>query len=200
MQLKQSADSLEAYLEHSAYLDFYDADMQERIAGFDQPTEIERVQAAYEFVRDEIHHSMDIRSAEVTRRASEVLRQGHGICYAKSHLLAALLRGMGIPSGIVYQRLAWDDTVEGGHSLHALNTVYLRETGTWIRLDARGNKPGVDAQFSVETEQLAYRPREELDEIDYDLNFHEPHPAVIGALEGYADCMRMCEEGLPAKL
>lgn len=200
MQLRQSDDSLEAYLEHSAYLDFHDADIQKRIASFDQKTEIERVRAAYEFVRDEISHSMDIRSAEVTRRASEVLRQGHGICYAKSHLLAALLRGMGIPSGIVYQRLAWDDTVEGGHSLHALNTVYLREAGKWIRLDARGNKPGVDAQFFVDAEQLAYRPREELGEIDYDVNFHEPHPAVIDALEGYTDCLRMCEEGLPAKL
>ncbi|MEJ8304012.1 transglutaminase family protein [Saccharibacillus sacchari] len=196
----QSTLSLDAYLQPSDYIDFHDADIQERIRTFDQPTELERIQAAYEFVRDQIDHSMDIRSSEVTRRASEVLRKGHGICYAKSHLLAALLRGMGIPAGMCYQRLAWDDTVEGGYVLHALNTVYLREKEQWIRLDARGNKTGINARFSTQIEQLAYNTRSEFDEVDYETNFHEPHPAIIEALENHSDCMQMCATGLPTEL
>lgn len=196
----QSTSSLDAYLQSSDYIDFHEVGIQERIRTFDQPTELERIQAAYEFVRDEISHSMDIRSSEVTRRASQVLQKGHGICYAKSHLLAALLRGMGIPSGLCYQRLAWDDTVEGGHSLHALNTVYLREKDQWVRLDARGNKEGVNAQFFTDKEQLAYVTRPELGEVDYETNFHEPHPAIIEALENHSDCMQMCDTGLPAEL
>jgi len=39
----------------------------------------------------------------VTCSASEVLREGTGICFAKSHLLAALLRAVGIPAGLCYQ-------------------------------------------------------------------------------------------------
>ncbi|MBI2949982.1 MAG: hypothetical protein HYY23_20300 [Verrucomicrobia bacterium] len=31
-----------------------------------------------------------------------------GFCYAKSHLLAALLRARGIPAALCYQRLAFD--------------------------------------------------------------------------------------------
>ncbi|WP_037290921.1 transglutaminase-like domain-containing protein [Saccharibacillus sacchari] len=196
----QSTLSPDAYLQPSDHVDFHDRGIQERIRTFDQTTELERIQAAYEFVRDEISHSMDIRSPEVTRRASEVLRQGHGICYAKSHLLAALLRGMGIPAGMCYQRLTWDDTVEGGHAIHALNTVYLREKDQWIRLDARGNKEGVNAQFFIGKEQLAYTTRPELGEVDYETNFHEPPPAIIEALENHSDCMQMCAAGLPTEL
>lgn len=33
----------------------------------------------------------------------------HGICFAKSHLLAALLRCKSIPAGFCYQKLILDD-------------------------------------------------------------------------------------------
>ncbi|MES1227556.1 MAG: transglutaminase family protein, partial [Armatimonadota bacterium] len=114
------------------------------------------VRAAYHFVRDEISHSWDVQAIEVTSKASEVLMAGHGICYAKSHLLAALIRALGVPCGIAYQRLTLFDEPEDGHSVHALNTVYLAEWARWIRLDARGNKPGVDARYSEEQEFLAF--------------------------------------------
>ncbi len=39
--------------------------------------------------------------------------------------------------------------------LHGLIAVYLNEHG-WYRIDARGNKAGVDAQFSPPIEQLAF--------------------------------------------
>lgn len=67
-------------------------------------TEIEKVRIAYEFVRDEISHTWDTQSKRVTCNASEVLTFKEGICYAKSNLLAALLRSEGISTGFCYQR------------------------------------------------------------------------------------------------
>jgi transglutaminase-like putative cysteine protease len=88
-----------------------------------------------------------------------VLAQRTGFCYAKSHLLAALLRANGLPAGFGYQRLSIDG--EGPpFCLHGFNAVLLPAHG-WHRMDARGNKHGVDAQFTPSTssqlvERLAF--------------------------------------------
>jgi transglutaminase-like putative cysteine protease len=97
---------------------------------------------------------MDYGLDELTCTASEVLSAGTGFCYAKSHLLVALLRANGVPAGLCYQRLAQNET---GTSfvLHGLAAVHLPDVG-WYRVDPRGNKPGVNAQFSPPTEQLAF--------------------------------------------
>jgi transglutaminase-like putative cysteine protease len=108
----------------------------------------------FEWVRDTIEHSHDFRRNPVTCSASEVLAAGTGYCYAKSHLLAALLRANGIPAGFCYQRLSLDETGPP-YSLHGLNAVHLPDFG-WYRIDPRGNKLGVDAQFSPPSEQLAF--------------------------------------------
>lgn len=138
--------------------------------------------AVYTFVRDQIAHSWDIQAARVTATASEVLSAGHGICYAKSHLLAALLRARGIPSGIACQRLLLFDDPADGYSLHTLNTAFLE--GRWVRLDARGNKPGVDARFPEKDgiERLAFAVRPARGEIDYPQNFASPPVAITAAL------------------
>jgi transglutaminase-like putative cysteine protease len=47
--------------------------------------------AAYEWVRDQVTHSVDAQDPRVTVTATEVLAARTGLCYAKSHLLAALL-------------------------------------------------------------------------------------------------------------
>jgi transglutaminase-like putative cysteine protease len=60
----------------------------------------------FQFVSDEIKHSLDYRLNPVTCKASDVLFHKTGYCYAKSHLLVALLRANGIPSGLCYQRLS----------------------------------------------------------------------------------------------
>ena len=96
----------------------------------------------FEFVRDEIKHSWDYKLNPVTYKASGVLNHGTGYCYAKSHLLAALLRANNIPAGLCYQRLTITDVPP--FCLHGLNAVYLKQFG-WYRLDARGNKQGVSA-------------------------------------------------------
>lgn len=108
----------------------------------------------FEWVRDHIQHSLDFQRTELTCRASDVQAKRTGYCYAKSHLLAALLRANGIPVGFCYQRLA----IDGGqppYCLHGLNAVYLKGHG-WYRIDARGNKQGVNAQFTPPSEQLAF--------------------------------------------
>ncbi len=163
-------------------------------------SETERIRGTFEFVRDSIHHSGDIQSTQVTCTASEVLSYGEGLCYAKAHLLAALLRAQGIPTGFCYQRLTVDGTSEGGYALHGLNAVYLRSAGIWIRLDARGNKPGVQAEFSIEAERLAYTVQPALGEIDYPTIYAQPHPRVVKALKEQSNCLELCQHFLPDQL
>jgi transglutaminase-like putative cysteine protease len=119
------------------------------------PTPALIAKACFESVRDEIRHSVDYQINPVTYRASEVLQYRTGYCYAKSHLLAALLRANSIPAGFCYQRLSIDDK-GAPYSLHGFNAMYLPEFG-WYRVDARGNRAGVDAQFTLPREQLAFR-------------------------------------------
>ncbi|TDG00177.1 transglutaminase-like domain-containing protein [Paenibacillus piri] len=158
------------------------------------------IRTAYEFVRDEIAHSWDIQSTRVTRKASEVLNFGEGICYAKANLLAAMLRGMGIPTGFCYQRLTLGDTPETGYGVHALNAVYMSSRHKWIRLDARGNKDGVDAQFSIMEEKLAFPVRAHFGEVDYPGIYPLPHVKTIEVLKAHTDCLDMYLYHLPAEI
>jgi len=135
----------------------------------------------FQFVRDEIKHSWDYKLNPVTCKASDVLRYGTGYCYAKSYLLAALLRANDIPAGLCYQRLTI--TNEPSYCLHGLNSVHLKQHG-WYRLDARGNKTGVSAEFCPPKEQLAFSI---VDSGERDLPeiWTEPHQAVLKALCTY---------------
>ncbi|MBQ3966706.1 MAG: transglutaminase domain-containing protein [Treponema sp.] len=129
--------------------------------------EVDYIERAYRFVRDEIPHSWDARLTVVSKKASDVLKNGTGICWTKSCLLAALLRANKIPSGISYQYLTRADDASDGYIIHAMNTVYISPLKKWIRLDARGNKAGVNAQFSLEKEFLAFPARPDFGEKDY---------------------------------
>lgn len=143
-------------------------------------------EAAYCFVRDTIPHSVDSGDMRVSWRASDVLATRNGICHAKSHALAALLRAEGIPAALCYQGLAEDDGEPG--VVHGLIAVRLPGRGRWDRLDARGNQPpGVDAQFSLDEEKLAWPVRPELGEVDYPTLYAAPHPAVLRGLQTSAD-------------
>ena len=147
----------------------------------------------FEWVRDHIRHSMDYEMNPVTRRASDVLREGTGLCFAKSHLLAALLRANSIPAGFCYQRLCKNDKGPP-FCLHGLNAVYLPEVG-WYRIDARGNKQGVEATFSPPTERLAFTVSIE-GEADLPEIWPEPLPQVVRTLKSAAD-FREVAENLP---
>lgn len=52
----------------------------------------------------------------------------------------------------------------------------------WIRLDARGNKETVHAQFSLDEEILAFLVRPELNEVDYRDNNYDLDPRLISIL------------------
>ena len=135
-----------------------------------------------EYVRDKISHSADIDNNVITKTASEVLKEKHGICFAKSHLLAALLRYKGIPAGFCYQKLILDDETAPFLVFHGLNGVYIDKYSKWIRLDARGNKNGVNAEFSIDEEKLAYPVRYEKGEEDISIIFNEPDKKIIDVL------------------
>lgn len=110
----------------------------------------------FTWVRDAVRHSSDHPIPVVTCTASDVLHHRIGFCYAKSHLLAALLRARGIPAALCYQRLAFDDTASS-FFLHGLVAVHLKRHG-WYRVDPRGNKPGAYADFTPPVERLPYTP------------------------------------------
>jgi len=169
-------DDLNAYLELSEVVDYNNPEIQLKARELAQGLEqVEMVKTMYHFVRDEIDHSLDIGSEEVTCRASDVFKKGHGLCFSKSNLLAALLRFMEIPTGFCYQTLTHED----GFVLHGLNAVCL--SGEWFRLDSRGNRADVNAQFSMDKEKLAFSTLEE-GEIDYPYIFSKPDKRVINVL------------------
>lgn len=178
MNLIPEKDSLNAYILCSDIIDCNNNLIQKKASQISKnaSNEIETAKIIYSFVRDEIHHSSDINSNEVTYMASDVLKKKHGLCFAKSHLLAALLRSQKIPVGFCYQKLSTDY----GKIFHGLNGVYL--DGKWIRLDARGNEGGINAQFSLKEEKLAYAPQKEGDK-DYPIIYADPHPKIINILQ-----------------
>lgn len=54
--------------------------------------DIAYARAAFDYVRDQIPHSMDTGDTRVPWRASDVLEQRTGLCFAQSHAYVALLR------------------------------------------------------------------------------------------------------------
>jgi transglutaminase-like putative cysteine protease len=157
------------------------------------------VRNTYLFVRDSIAHSVDCRGTAVTCTASEVLLAGQGLCYAKSHLLAALLRANGIAAGFCYQLLGFEHEHDPHRVLHGLNAVWLEDRKEWRRLDARGNKPGVDARFLPEREQLAFDVHPQWGEKDYPYIFSEPDANVVAALQGHTHLAELLPQ-LPQQL
>jgi transglutaminase-like putative cysteine protease len=128
-----------------------------------------------------------------------VLQHGTGICFAKSHLLAALLRAVNIPAGFCYQVLRRDPPVDDEPVLHGFNAIYLASLGKWIRVDARGNTHGINAQFSIEKEQLAFAMDPAADEFIYEAIFAAPVSSVVERLKMYKSRRELWED-LPASL
>ncbi|VEP13930.1 Transglutaminase-like enzyme, predicted cysteine protease [Hyella patelloides LEGE 07179] len=184
---------MQQYLAATKIIDWQQPKIQELATqlaqGKDSKEEIAKT--CFEWVRDNIKHSSDYQMNPVTCSASEVLKYRTGYCFAKSHLLAALFRASGIPAGFCYQRLSvFDDGVP--YSLHGFNAVYLPQYG-WYRLDARGNKLGVDAQFMPPQEKLAYGINFP-EEVDCKKVFAEPLDLVITALQKHDNWNSLLKE------
>jgi transglutaminase-like putative cysteine protease len=143
--------------------------------------DIEKARVAFEFVRDEIPHSFDRNASVITAKASDVLLHGTGICHAKSNLLAALFRSQKIPSGFCFQRLTRGADDANGYLIHGFNAVWL--DGHWVKLDARGNTNGKNAQFSLAEPQLAFLCRPQYQEYFLPGIYANPHGKTMTVLE-----------------
>lgn len=201
-KIKLILETKQDYLLEDLYVDYSHLLIREKVEDLYKNciSEIDKIKKAYEFVRDDINHSWDIQSTRITRKASEVLVYKEGICYSKSNLFAALLRAVNIPTGFCYQRLTLGDTPETGYVIHALNAVYLSKTKKWIRLDARGNKKGVNAQFDINTEKLAFPIRKKYDEKDYPIIYVKPAKVTMDTLSNNENCLLMYKNDLPSEI
>ena len=172
---------MKKYLEASEFIDWNNPQI------FDTAKELARnlsnqediAKCCFEFVRDKIKHSWDYQLNPVTCKASDVLEHKTGYCFAKSHLLAALLRANEIPAALCYQRLTFTDG-KPPYSLHGFNAIFLPKFG-WYRVDPRGNKKDVDAQFSPPQEKLAFKVLYK-GEIDFPQRFSKPLNAIVQSL------------------
>ena len=186
-----TSDRLSDYLAADAVVDHGHPSIR-ALAGALRPRgedPVEAAKTAFLFVRDEVEHVIDAGDPRVTWRASDVLRERVGICHAKAHLLAALLRAQGIPAGFCYQELS---------ALHGLNAVYLR--GKWSRLDARGNRTGAGGEFSLDEEKLAWPVDTGRGERDHPEIHPAPAPVVVDFLMTTAPGPGWYEKGLPRRL
>lgn len=157
---------MESYLRSTQLINFDSTEVSGLASSLELSccSEAEAVQKAYEYVRDRFPHTFDINETGVAVSASDVIKLGHGTCYAKVNLLAALLRSAGIPAGICYQCLCCDDpddtsttgTFNSRLILHAVNAIFIKSINKWVRLDARGNNCRIHAEFSLEHEKLAF--------------------------------------------
>lgn len=154
---------------------------------------MEITKRCFEWVRDRIKHSHDYQLSPVTCSASEVIAAGTGYCFAKSHLLVALLRANGIPARFCYQRLSRDDNGPP-FVLHGLVAAHIPRYG-WDRIDPRGNRADIDAQFTPPIERLAFHVRLP-EEADLPEIRTDPLPVVVDALRSY-DTWDALWENLP---
>lgn len=130
----------------------------------------------------------------MTACASDVLKFKTGICHAKSNLLAALLRSQGIPAGFCFQHLTLADDESKGYCVHCFNAVMLN--GKWIKVDARGNKKGINAQFSLEEPALAFMCRPQYDEYFFEGIYSVPDTKTMELLTN-AESIEEVALGLP---
>ena len=175
---------MKEYLIETPSIDYMNHIIQEKVQELRNQSsdDLDYIEQSFLFVRDEIPHSWDIGTNIVSKTASEVLINKTGICWTKSCLLAALLRANGIPSGISYQLLTIAEDDSEGHIIHALNTVYVKDSEKWIRIDARGNNENQNTNFSLDKDQLAFQVREEFGEIDYRDNNADLDDRLVNAL------------------
>ena len=98
---RPESDDLGRYLEDTITIDWQTPRLMEQasrvVAGLETPEA--RLEALFAYVRDEVAHAIDVQPEKTTCAASQVLKEGHGICYAQSHLLAGMLRYAGFPTG-----------------------------------------------------------------------------------------------------
>ena len=163
--------------------------------------ELEIARQCFLLVRDEIKHSHDIGSSKVVLKASRVVEEKEGLCFAKANLLCALLRANNIPAGIGYQYLRLDSGDPSSPLiLHGLVFAYLDASG-WIRMDARGNRSDIHAEFSPDPsdEKMAFPVDPGLGELDIPFIYAAHDRQVIMKYERHDNLADLWND-LPDKL
>jgi Transglutaminase-like superfamily len=179
-----------AFVAASDVVDFHHPDVMRLAHALGAATQQATARRCFEWVRDEIGHSIDFGRDEVSCQASEVLALRTGLCFAKSHLLVALLRANGIAAGFCYQRLTLTDA-ESPFCTHGLVAVWLPEGG-WYRCDPRGNKDTVDCQFTPGHENLAYPVVIEGERL-YPEVWAQPWPDLVRRLRALPSISAFCD-------
>lgn len=186
---------LPAFVAASDVIDFHHPDVERLARSLRADTPRATAQRCFEWVRDRIEHSIDYQRDEVSCDASQALALGTGLCVAKSHLLVALLRANGIPSGFCYQRLTLRDA-GSPFCTHGLVAVWLEEGG-WYRCDARGNKATVHCEFTPGAENLAFpvvTPGEQL----YPQVWAQPWPELVRRMRELPSIAAYCAAPIDA--
>lgn len=156
--------SVDIFLQETSYIDYSSPNVRDQAKALFKSvnSELEKVRIAFEFVRDEISHSIDVNAPVVTAKASDVLKHKTGICHAKANLLAALLRSQKIPTGMCYQHLTKKEDDSEGYCVHCFNAVHVGHR--WIKLDARGNNDRISVAFSLHDPAIAFINRPQYNE------------------------------------
>lgn len=176
------------FLEESAVVDWQTPRVFEQARALAAPCEedAERVQRAFAFVRDEIA-TPDSDASPVACSAGQVLRQGAALSFARSHLLAALLRAVGLPAGFLYQRVRSGDQ-QPRLVLYGLAAVRLEER--WVPLDAGGDSP-LEGSRRIELDpaapELSHPRGSEHGEVLLPTLFSKPSRRVLDLLQRTPD-------------
>ncbi len=187
------------FLQETHYINFSALNIRAKAAElfWNTAESVDKARIAYEYVRDEIPHMFDINAMTITAKASDVLEYKTGICHAKSNLLAALLRSQGIPTGFCFQHITLMDDDSKGYCVHCYNAVLLNDH--WVKMDARGNKKGISAQFSLYEPILAFPCRPQYQEYHWPGIYAKPHAETMAML-GRADSLEYILENIPNDL
>ncbi len=189
--------NLKEYLEETQIIDYSNKNIKDLAYDLSKNCDCDEKIAknVFLYVRDNIMHVGDYKLNINTCKASDVLNIKAGWCYSKSHLVAALLRANNIPTALSYQRLSCSEYTKDSYCLHGLNEIYLKNYG-WYKVDARGNKKGVNAQFNPPNEQLAFDFSEE-NEYNLKERFINPHKKIVDFLNKKFDSYENMMKNLP---
>lgn len=196
MNVTPYTDNLDAYLAADEIIDYNDARIVKLAGELEQKSDGETayIQRVFEYVRDNILHSTAIYNDTVTCSASEVLEAKHGICFARAHIFAALLRCKSVPAGFCYQKIILDDDTAPVLVYHGLNAVYIKEFDKWLRLDT-----GIVKLHSLEEGELVRPIRPEKGEEDGFIVYPDPDLKIVEKLKKYKTRKQLWKD-LPTEL
>ena len=182
---------MQEFLEPSKYIDWQSPEILTLAASLadGKVSKVDVTKSCFEYVRDSIKHSFDYQLNPVTCKASDVLKHKTGFCFAKTHLLAALLRANQIPTALMYQRVAFG---EASFYWHGLNAVFLDEFG-WVRVDPRGLKEGIRAECCPPHEVLPFTPKF-AGEVIFEKRWSEPSAKITSLLEASDSYLSFIED------